>query len=159
VRAPAATTAREISSREVGVGARAVLGRELHVVHVSARQFHRGHGFFQHLLPRLFQLVLQVDIAGGDEGVDARPAGVLQRLRGALHVHGAGAAQRGHLRPGNSRLMASTASKSPSEAMGKPASRMSTPNSTSLRAIRIFSGTFMLQPGDCSPSRSVVSKM
>jgi hypothetical protein len=36
--------------------------------------------------------------------------------------------------------MASTASKSPSEAMGKPASRMSTPSSTSLRAIRSFLG-------------------
>src|SRR5437763_9364979 len=60
---------------------------------------------------------------------------------------------------GNSRLTASTASKSPSLAIGKPASRMSTPSSTSLRAIRSFSGTVMLQPGDCSPSRKVVSKM
>src|SRR5204863_516742 len=59
----------------------------------------------------------------------------------------------------NSRLTASTASKSPSEAIGNPASRMSTPSSTSLRAMRSFSGTVMLQPGDCSPSRSVVSKM
>src|SRR4051794_21332066 len=58
-----------------------------------------------------------------------------------------------------SRLTASTASKSPSEAIGKPASRMSTPRSTSLRAMRSFSGTVMLQPGDCSPSRRVVSKM
>ena len=55
--------------------------------------------------------------------------------------------------------MASTASKSPSDAIGKPASRMSTPKSANLRAMRIFSGTVMLQPGDCSPSRSVVSKM
>ena len=60
---------------------------------------------------------------------------------------------------GNSRLTASTASKSPSEAIGKPASRMSTPRSTSFAAIRSFSGMVMLQPGDCSPSRSVVSKM
>src|SRR5271155_5396468 len=60
---------------------------------------------------------------------------------------------------GNSRLTASTAWKSPSEAMGKPASRISTPSSTSLAAIRSFSGTFMLHPGDCSPSRSVVSKI
>src|SRR6516164_2488622 len=60
---------------------------------------------------------------------------------------------------GNSRLTASTASKSPSLAIGKPASRMSTPSSTSLRAMVNFSGTVMLQPGDCSPSRRVVSKM
>ena len=31
--------------------------------------------------------------------------------------------------------------------MGKPASRMSTPSSASLRAMRSFSGTVMLQPG------------
>src|ERR1039458_796732 len=60
---------------------------------------------------------------------------------------------------GNSRLTASTAWKSPSLAMGKPASRMSTTSSTSFRAIFSFSGTVMLQPGDCSPSRRVVSKM
>src|ERR1035437_1507394 len=60
---------------------------------------------------------------------------------------------------GNSRLTASTAWKSPSLAMGKPASRMSTPSSTSFRAIFSFSGTVMLQPGDCSPSRRVVSNM
>src|SRR5450759_3190492 len=60
---------------------------------------------------------------------------------------------------GNSRLTASTAWKSPSLAMGKPASRISTPSSTSFRAIFSFSCTVMLQPGDCSPSRRVVSKM
>src|SRR5450759_2265769 len=60
---------------------------------------------------------------------------------------------------GNSRLTASTAWKSPSLAMEKPASRMSAPSSTSFRAIFSFSGTVMLQPGDCSPSRRVVSKM
>jgi len=42
--------------------------------------------------------------------------------------------------------------------MGKPASRISTPSSTSWRAIRSFSSVNMLQPGACSPSRSVVSK-
>jgi hypothetical protein len=52
-----------------------------------------------------------------------------------------------------------TASKSPSDAMGNPASRISTPSSTSFLASRSFSGTVMLQPGDCSPSRSVVSKI
>ena len=61
--------------------------------------------------------------------------------------------------PPNSCPIRSTASKSPSEAMGKPASIASTFSSTSLRAMRIFSGTVMLQPQDCSPSRRVVSKM
>ncbi len=60
---------------------------------------------------------------------------------------------------GNARLTAWTASKSPVEAMGKPASMMSTPSSASLPAMRTFSLVVMLQPGACSPSRSVVSKM
>ena len=48
---------------------------------------------------------------------------------------------------------------SPGEAIGKPASITSTPSSTRAWATSIFSARFMLAPGDCSPSRSVVSKM
>src|SRR5215208_1299335 len=59
----------------------------------------------------------------------------------------------------HSAATALTAAKSPSEAMGKPASMMSTPSPCSLRARRIFSERFMEQPGDCSPSRNVVSKI
>ena len=52
-----------------------------------------------------------------------------------------------------------TASKSPSEAIGKPASMMSTPISSRSVAICSFSSSVMVAPGDCSPSRSVVSKI
>ena len=52
-----------------------------------------------------------------------------------------------------------TLAKSPGEAIGKPASMTSTPNCWSAWAISIFSVRFMLAPGDCSPSRRVVSKM
>ena len=52
-----------------------------------------------------------------------------------------------------------TALKSPSEAMGKPASMMSTPISSRSWAISNFSSWDMVAPGDCSPSRRVVSKM
>ena len=55
--------------------------------------------------------------------------------------------------------MACTLLKSMGEAMANPASMMSTPNFSNCFAISIFSGRFMLQPGDCSPSRSVVSKI
>src|SRR5579864_8079333 len=61
--------------------------------------------------------------------------------------------------PATSRATAATLSKSPGEAAGKPASMMSTPSSARARATRSFSGRVMLQPGACSPSRSVVSKM
>jgi hypothetical protein len=43
--------------------------------------------------------------------------------------------------------------------MGKPASTTSTPISSSTVAMRSFSSRFIEQPGACSPSRKVVSKM
>ena len=52
-----------------------------------------------------------------------------------------------------------TASKSPGDAAGKPASMMSTFSFSSCRATCSFSCRPMLAPGHCSPSRSVVSKM
>ena len=55
--------------------------------------------------------------------------------------------------------IASTLRKSSGEAMAKPASITSTPRASSWRAMSSFSARFMLQPGDCSPSRSVVSKI
>ena len=61
--------------------------------------------------------------------------------------------------PLTSRATAATASQSPCDAAGNPASMMSTPSSASARATRSFSSSVMLQPGDCSPSRSVVSKI
>ena len=57
------------------------------------------------------------------------------------------------IEPVTSAAMACTASKSPGEAIGKPASMMSTPSSARARATSSFSARFMLAPGDCSPSR------
>ena len=57
------------------------------------------------------------------------------------------------------RAMAPTASKSPSLDTGNPASMMSTPRRASCSAISSFSATSREMPGDCSPSRSVVSKI
>src|SRR5512135_2016886 len=54
---------------------------------------------------------------------------------------------------------ATTPEKSSSEAIGKPASRTSTPSSSSFTARRTFSASRIEKPGDCSPSRSVVSKI
>src|SRR5438093_12300347 len=52
-----------------------------------------------------------------------------------------------------------TDSKSPSEEAAKPASITSTPRCSSWRAIASFSSTFMVAPGDVSPSRRGVSKI
>ena len=61
--------------------------------------------------------------------------------------------------PKFSSAMALTDSKSPGEAAGKPASMMSTLSSARSLATRSFSRSVMLQPGACSPSRSVVSNI
>src|SRR5216117_1931600 len=55
--------------------------------------------------------------------------------------------------------IAQTARRSPSDALGNPASITSTPSVSSWRARRSFSSAVMELPGACSPSRSVVSKM
>jgi hypothetical protein len=52
-----------------------------------------------------------------------------------------------------------TASKSPTDATGNPASITSTPSRSSCTAMRTLSAGVMLNPGACSPSRSVVSKI
>src|SRR5580704_8267884 len=52
-----------------------------------------------------------------------------------------------------------TAARSSGEAAGKPASMTSTPRRASARATSSFSGDVIVAPGDCSPSRSVVSKI
>src|SRR4029077_14312634 len=58
-----------------------------------------------------------------------------------------------------SQATARTPSKSPREAIGKPASMTSTPSDSNCRAMRIFSGADIENPGACTPSLSVVSKM
>ena len=56
-------------------------------------------------------------------------------------------------------LIALTASKSPGDAIGNPASIISTPSSSKTLAIWIFSSRLIDAPGDCSPSRIVVSNI
>ena len=54
---------------------------------------------------------------------------------------------------------ACTAAKSPGLATAKPASITSTLSRSSASAMRTFSSSVMEAPGDCSPSRKVVSKI
>ena len=60
--------------------------------------------------------------------------------------------------PRTSRAIACTDAKSPSDATGNPASITSTPSFANWCAMRSFSSWCIVQPGDCSPSRRVVSK-
>ena len=82
------------------------------------------------------------------------------RLAGAGDVGGDGAreARDGRVLRRASAISA-TASKSPFEAIGKPASMMSTPIASSSSATSSFSSSVMVAPGHCSPSRRVVSKI
>ena len=72
VRAPAATTAAKLVPDNPGSVRVASSAENSTSSQYYARQRHRRHGFVQNLLPRFLQLVLQMDVAGGDEGVDAR---------------------------------------------------------------------------------------
>jgi hypothetical protein len=58
-----------------------------------------------------------------------------------------------------SRDICCTASASAGDAMGKPASMMSTPSASSARASVSLASTSREKPGACSPSRRVVSKI
>ena len=61
--------------------------------------------------------------------------------------------------PRTSRAISETASKSPGDENGNPASMMSTLSRSSCRATSNLSSIVKPMPADCSPSRSVVSKM
>src|SRR4029450_3804562 len=78
---------------DLGVGAGAVLGRELDVAGVARRPLDRRGGGGQHLLGGHVELVVHVDLAGGGEGVDAGALGRAERLRGTVDVTGRGPAQ------------------------------------------------------------------
>ena len=65
----------------VGIGAGSVFGRKLDVVHVAAAPVRRRPRRLPAPARAFLQLVLQVDVAGGDEGVDAGASGVFQRFR------------------------------------------------------------------------------
>ncbi len=94
-----------------------------------------------------------------DERVDARALGVPDRLPRRVDVLLAVLASPQITGPWTSRAIACTDSKSPGEVIGKPASMMSTPSRASWWAISSFSCLFSEMPGDCSPSRRVVSKI
>ncbi len=84
----------EHAAEEVHLGAHRVLGRELDVVRVLARELHRLHRGLQHLLLAHAQLQLHVDGAGRDEGVDALARGGRHGLAGPPDVVLVGARER-----------------------------------------------------------------
>ena len=92
---------REDLDEVVGIAPRGVLGGELDVVEVSLGAADRPHRSVEHLRAAHHQLVLQVDVGGGDEDVDARSLGVLDRADGTVDVLLARASEREHDRAGH----------------------------------------------------------
>ncbi len=80
---------------EAGIAAAGVLGAELDVGAQSAGIAHHLAHPLHHLLRRHLELVLHVDGRSGQEGVDARAVGALDRLPGGVDVVVVGAGQAG----------------------------------------------------------------
>ena len=71
---------------EFGIGAAGVLTGKLHVLDEGAGIGHHLAGNLQHLAAAFAQFVLEVDVAGGNEGVDAAPHGWRHGIGAGLDV-------------------------------------------------------------------------
>ena len=80
----------------IQVAAPRVLRGKLHLVAEGPGQPDRLHRVLQDLIPGTFELELQVDIGGGDEGVDSRLGGNIQRLPAPADILFHGPGQSGH---------------------------------------------------------------
>ena len=78
------------------VGAGGVLGGELDIVAVALGIAHHFVDIGDHLLTGHFQLVLHVDVAGGQKYVDAGVLGALHCVPGGVDVPLGGTGQAGH---------------------------------------------------------------
>ena len=78
----------------IAVGAAGVLGRELDVGAERRGESDRRADLLEYLFARLAELVLQVDVRGGQEGVDAGALGALESFPGALDIKLARSRQR-----------------------------------------------------------------
>src|SRR5687767_7732538 len=82
-------------AQELEIAARCIFSRELDVVAIGARVCDRRRDLLEALLPRDAQLVLEMDVGGRQEDVDARAGRVLQGAPGAIDVCRDGARQPG----------------------------------------------------------------
>ena len=80
--------------QKIDVGSVAILGRELDVATQVAGEPHGLRGLLQNLLARHPQLLLHVEFAGGNEGMDAGPVCTGQGLRRTRNVAVVGPGQR-----------------------------------------------------------------
>ena len=150
-------------AQEAVVGARGVLGRELDVgARACARASPPSTACCSALLGRDLELVLQVDGGGGEEGVDhaggARAASALPAGLDVASLACSGRAPR-PWRPSPSSAIA--CDRLEVARRGDREAGLDHVDAEPLELARDAQllGRVMLQPGDCSPSRSVVSKI
>ena len=105
------------------------------------------------------QLVLAVDGAGGEEDVDPRLLGVAHGVPGAVDVGLAAAGQAADDRALDVAGDLADRLEVARRGDGKAGLDHVDAQFDERWATSIFSARFMLAPGDCSPSRSVVSKI
>ena len=156
--------------QKLRLAAPGVFRAELDVLAQAARIAHHLDTLLHHLLAVHLELVFHVNLGRGEEGVDARAGRVLDGLPGFVNVVLGGARQAAD--DGRTRRRRSSGWPCPPQARcgarlrGRRARRPeSRPRSRPRRAaracapLRAFRREVMVAPGDCSPSRSVVSKM
>ena len=84
---------------ELRIAAAGVFAGELHIVDQRAGVGHHLGGDRQHLGAALAQLVLEMDVAGGNKGVDAPLSSGRHRISAGLDVAGSGPSQAADHRP------------------------------------------------------------
>ena len=141
------------------VGATGVLGIELDVLDILPGVLDRGCAALQRLFAGHAQLVLQMTIGHAEAGVDAGPGGAFQGLGGDVDILFARARQ-----PADHAV--ADLGRDELHRFEVAGGRDREPGLDNVDAqmlqgvaMRIFSSTVIAAPGDCSPSRRVVSKM
>jgi hypothetical protein len=117
--------------RENRIGTRGIFRRKFHVI---AKRLGEADGFAslrQTLLARDAQLVLQVNVGGREEDVNARTRGTFKASQARSMSGRQARASPAMMGRRMTAAIAFTASKSPSEAMGNPASITSAPRRSS----------------------------
>jgi hypothetical protein len=144
---------------EVHVGASGVHRGELDVVAQRARLRDRRAGQALDVLPRGHELVLDVDVRRRQERVDARARAVAHRLGGALDVGGMSAREAGDHRALD--LARDRAHRLEVAGRGDREAGLDHVDAQAGELVRDLELLRRVQrdPGDCSPSRRVVSKM
>ena len=91
----------EYGAKVIDFGAACIFGGELNLIAKAPSALDRLHGEIESLPAGLVQLVFEVDVAGCQEGVDARPRRTFQRLPAFVDIRGHRTSQTRNRHPAN----------------------------------------------------------